>query len=185
MLGLQALVLLLPVLVASHGVVVSPAPRVPGPASLKACGNAVTDSINADPQGSIEQLRILSMTDSDYDNAKCEVTLCKGLQLEDNKDRIQNWFPGQEVNILVASRIPHTGWVSVAVVDTATRKLVGGTSLVSFETTSFSGYSSGVKPYMDFNVTIPKLYPSCTVPGECVSYSLEEFSFLPGDVLMM
>jgi hypothetical protein len=48
-----------------------------------------------------------------------------------------------------------------------------GEPLASFETDSVSGYSEkmglGEMVDMEFNITIPKLYPRCTVAGDCVS----------------
>ena len=69
----------------------------------------------------------------------------------------------------VSTRIPHKGWVSVAIVNPKNLFLVGD-PLVSFETDSVSGYA--VAPVdMDFNVTIPMdLGGRCAVPGDCVSY---------------
>jgi hypothetical protein len=57
-------------------------------------------------------------------------------------------------------------------VDPKTLMLIGE-PLASFETDSVSGYSEkiglGEIVDMEFNITIPKLYPRCTVAEDCVS----------------
>lgn len=92
---------------------------------------------------------------------------------------VRTYLPGQEVNLKVWTRIPHKGWVSVAIVDTNTLLLIF--ELARFETDSASGYSAHgdedrdieerdlIEPDIDFNITIPKLYPRCADPGDCVS----------------
>jgi hypothetical protein len=155
-------------LISGHGIVTSPPPRAIGEASLAACGSAITNIIKADNQSGIEVLYKASVTDKTYNPNKCVLQLCKGLQFEDNLHKVQNYKPGQEVNIKVWTKIPHKGWASLAIVDTKTLLLIGD-ALASFETDSASGFSKGEAMVdMAFNITIPKLYPRCEVAGECV-----------------
>lgn len=48
-------------LAASHGIVISPPVRGVGPASLSACGKAVTEILKADNQTSIGSLQVASV----------------------------------------------------------------------------------------------------------------------------
>lgn len=156
-------------LASGHGIVTSPPPRAIGKASLAACGSSITNIIKADNQSGVEVLHKASVNDKAYDAKKCVLQLCKGLQLDDNLHNVQNYTPGQEVNIKVWTRIPHKGWVNLAIIDTQTLFIIGE-PLASFETDSMSGYGEGkVVADMDFNITIPKIYPRCTVAGDCVS----------------
>lgn len=92
--------------------------------------------------------------------------------MADNLDHVQRYRAGEEVNIRVWTRIPHKGWVSVAVVDARTLFLVGE-PLKSFETDSLSGYgieNEAAPVDMDFNITIPgDLVGKCKEAGDCVS----------------
>ena len=157
-----------------HGIVTKPSPRAIGPKSLAACGKSITETIKSDNQSGIEILHQLGATDRDYDPVKCNLRICKGLQFNDNLDNVQTFYPGQEVNLQVWTRIPHKGWASVAIVDTKSLFLVGD-PLISFETDSVSGYSAErIAPVdMDFNVTIPEdLGHRCAAPGDCVRTTL-------------
>jgi hypothetical protein len=173
--SLHFLIASLAALVSGHGIVTSPPPRTIGKASLAACGSAITNIIKADNQSGVEVLHKASVNDKTYDAKKCVLQLCKGLQLDDNLHNVQNDTPGQEVNIKVWTRIPHKGWVNLAIIDTQTQFIIGE-PLASFETDSMSGYEEGkVLADMDFNITIPKLYPRCTVAGQCVSLLITHF----------
>jgi hypothetical protein len=166
--SLLLLVAAFAVITSGHGIVMSPPPRAIGPASLAACGSAITNIIKADNQSGTEVLHKASVTDKDFNPKKCILQQCKGLQLDDNLHNVQEYTAGQEVNFKVWTRIPHKGWVSLDVIDSATNFVIGE-PLASFETDSMSGYGkSKVVADMDFTVTIPKLYPRCTVAGECV-----------------
>ena len=92
-----------------HGVITTPPVRATGPASLAACGSAITNILKADNQSGIETLYGASGSDPDFDSTACNLVLCKGLQLEDNLDNVQTYHPGQEINIKVWTRIPHKG----------------------------------------------------------------------------
>lgn len=169
----------------AHGIVTYPPVREPGPASLAACGPAITEIIKADNQTGTEVLHKASSTDAKFQADKCNIALCKGLQLEDNLDNVQKYKPGEVVTFTVWTRIPHRGWASVAIVDAMTPypNLLVGKPLLSFETSSVSGYSHELEAEMDedvrvemapvdmeFNVTIPTdLGDRCAKPGDCVS----------------
>jgi hypothetical protein len=62
--------------------------------------------------------------------------------------------------------------VNLAIVDPKTLMLIGD-PLASFEAESVSGCSEkmglGEMVDMEFNITIPKLFPRCSVAGDCVS----------------
>ena len=173
-------------LCAAHGIVTYPPVREPGPASLAACGPAVTSIIKSDNQTGTEVLHKVSGTDAKFQPEKCNIALCKGLQLEDNLSNVQTYKPGQVVDFTVWTRIPHKGWASVAIVDATTPypNALIGSSLLSFETDSVSGFSHELEEQMgeelktemapvdmEFNVTIPReLNGRCGKAGECVSW---------------
>jgi hypothetical protein len=177
-------------LVSGHGIVISPPSRTPGPASLSACGKEITNIIEADNQTSIGSLQIASVSSSSFNPKKCNLLVCKGLQLDDNKDNMQVWTPGEKVKLEVWTRIPHAGWASAAIVDTASMLIVGE-QLGTWETGSVSGYEAHdlgddsiggngdgevrgeMQVDLEFEVTIPKVYPRCAVAGECVSIPLD------------
>jgi hypothetical protein len=109
----------------SHGIVISPPPRAVDPKSLAACGREITSIIKSDNQSGIEVLHKASVSDKGYDPTKCNLLVCKGLQLEDNLHNVQSYLPGQEVEIKVWTRIPHKGWVNLAIVCPRTLMLIG------------------------------------------------------------
>jgi hypothetical protein len=109
----------------SHGIVISPPTRAVGPASQAACGKDITSIIKSDNQSGIEVLHQASVSDKGYNPAKCNLLVCKGLQLEDNLHNVQSYLPGQEVEIKVRTRIPHKGWVNLAIVCPRTLMLIG------------------------------------------------------------
>ncbi len=86
---------------------------------------------------------------------------------------MQSYVPKQEVEIKVSTRIPHKGWVNLAIVDPKTLMLIAEL-LASFEMDSVRGYAEnlglGELVDMEFNITIRKLYPRCAVAGDCVSH---------------
>ncbi|CZR59506.1 uncharacterized protein PAC_09398 [Phialocephala subalpina] len=175
-------IFLLPTLILSHGIVISPPPRAPGPASLSACGKSITEIIKSDNQSGIEVLHKASVNSKDYNPSKCNILLCKGLQLEDNTKNVQHWVPGQKVKLSIWTRIPHIGWWSVGIVDSQSMLLVGGEALKTGETGSVSGFEvpgehEGIyddemdeEMMIDFEIDfeIPKVFPRCVNPGDCV-----------------
>lgn len=170
---LTILLPLIPNPVSAHGYVASPPPRLTGPSSLQACGPAVTEDIQRDNTSHIEGLPDLAANDISYGGPTlCNLWLCRGLQFEDNTDRVQVWRPGQEVNVRVTLTIPHDGWANVSVVRTATNSLLGD-PLVFWP----DGYANETLFYArmlplnntNFNVTLPDVSAECGVPGDCVS----------------
>ncbi|KAF4627788.1 hypothetical protein G7Y89_g10365 [Cudoniella acicularis] len=184
--------LLLTTLTHGHGIVTSPPPRTPGPASLSLCGPDITNLIKSDNQSGTEILHKASVADPLY-TPSCNIFLCKGLQLSDNLPNIQKYKSGEVVTMRVWTRIPHIGWASVAVVDAREGNerypnLLVGKPLLNFETGSLTGYAvgegvgddgdgkevseleyKGPPVDMEFNVTIPEgLEKRCAVAGDCV-----------------
>ncbi|CAG8961357.1 hypothetical protein HYFRA_00013818 [Hymenoscyphus fraxineus] len=157
--------------VLSHGIITSPTPRSPGPASLQACGPTVTNNIKGDPTSHVEDLPEAAAKDKLYQGPQaCNLWLCRGLQAADNIKNVQSWKVGQKVTIRVALRIKHVGVANVSLVDTRTNGFVGGGGmLVVWE----RGYADEAvtptpKNQTTFDVTIPDLGGACKVAGECV-----------------
>lgn len=119
----------------AHSIITDPPPRAIGKSSLSACGQDITSLLEKDNQTSIDTLQIAAATSQGFNATECDLRLCKGLKLDDNLHNVQNWVEGQEVTIKVWERIPHMGWVSVAIIDTKTKFIVGE-DLLTFETTS-------------------------------------------------
>ncbi|KUJ12220.1 uncharacterized protein LY89DRAFT_653974 [Mollisia scopiformis] len=163
--SLLLLLFSLPTLLLSHGILISPPTRAPGPASLSYCGESITGIIKADNQSGIEALHKASVTSKDYHADKCNLLLCKGLQLEDNEKNVQTWSPGEEVVLKVWTRIPHVGWWSVGIVDAGSLLLVGGGSVWGFLRTKVE---ANMMVDFEIEVVIPKVFPRCAVPGDCV-----------------
>ncbi|CAG8976999.1 hypothetical protein HYALB_00012851 [Hymenoscyphus albidus] len=157
--------------VVSHGIITSPTPRAPGPASLQACGPTVTNIIKGDNTSHVEDLPEAAAKDKLYQGPQaCTLWLCRGLQAADNTKNVQSWTVGQKVTINVSLRIKHVGSANVSIVDTKTNSYVkGGAVLVNWP----SGYADEAvtatpKNQTTFDVTIPDLGGACKVAGECV-----------------
>lgn len=172
-LALHTLPLLAPV--SAHGYVESPPTRHPGPASLAACGAAVTEDITRDNTSHVEGLPELAAADPGYaGSGACNLWLCRGLQFDDNQGGSQAWRAGQEVNFRVKLTIPHDGSANVSVVRAADDAVLGEPLVVWPE-----GYANETLYYArelplnntDFNVTLPDVSAECGVPGACVSPS--------------
>lgn len=78
----------------SHGIITIPAPRAVGAASSTACGSGVTNLIKADNTLHVKGLLEAAATNSAYNAAQCNLRLCKGLQLADNKANVQKFTVG-------------------------------------------------------------------------------------------
>src|ERR1700722_9670814 len=78
----------------SHGIITIPAPRAVGAASFAACGSGVTNLIKADNTSHVEGLPEAAATNSAYNATECNLRLCKGLQLADNKANMQKFIAG-------------------------------------------------------------------------------------------
>lgn len=153
----------------SHGIITTPAPRAVGAASLAACGSGVTKLIRADNTSHVEGLPEIAATDNAYKAADCNLWLCKGLQLADNKANVQNFTAGQTLDMLIWIRIPHAGTANVSVVDTKTNQVIGE-PLISFRDYADQSLPTLPKNNTNFSVTIPKgLEKRCATAGQCVS----------------
>lgn len=166
--------------VSGHGLITKPTPRGPGDASIAACGSSVVNNIKGDLTSHVEGLPELAAQDAAYNADLCKLWLCRGLQFADNVANVQQYTPGQSVNIQVQLSIPHAGSANVSIVDTKTDTIIGE-PLLSWP----SGYADERQFYAhqtpaeqtNFNVTIPdNLGSQCSEAGACVSSS---FSPLP------
>ncbi|PLB48340.1 putative chitin binding protein [Aspergillus steynii IBT 23096] len=150
-----------------HGFVTSPKPRMPGSAMESACGQQVKTNQEADNYGNIQgELQVASGQD-DYDDAKCDIWLCKGYKFADNKDNIYSYKAGQKIDFEVDIRAPHTGVANVSVVDTSSHSVIGS-PLKSWD--EYASTSTGVKDTeTSFSITMPDdLGDKCTEAGACV-----------------
>ncbi|ORY58241.1 uncharacterized protein BCR38DRAFT_78771 [Pseudomassariella vexata] len=150
-------------LVAGHGYITSPQPRVVGSAMEEACGTQIYNQLKSDINGNI-QGEIQNKQD-DFTDA-CNLWLCKGLQFADNTANVQSYNAGDVVDVVYDIRAPHTGVANVSIVDTATNAVIGE-PLISWDV--FASTSTGVTAdETNFSITIPDLAGKCTTAGECV-----------------
>ncbi|KAF4580893.1 chitin binding protein [Ophiocordyceps camponoti-floridani] len=144
--------------VAGHGRVVEPPARTIGAAMAKACGQAAVEVMQNDITSPLEDMK----------NATCNLALCGGTTLEDNKDRVQRFKAGQVINYKVELPIPHKGPCNVSIVDTATNKAVGP-PLIQFDVYADESLPQLPANNTNFNVTMPQLKEGqCAQPGQCV-----------------
>ncbi|KAJ3166758.1 hypothetical protein HDU88_003242 [Geranomyces variabilis] len=147
----------------AHGLISSPAPRGPGSAYKAACGSTIFNTMSSDPAGNVQDL--LNKRDAGFDSTKCNLWLCKGFQLDDNRDKIQKYSPGQVVPIAFDIRAPHTGTANASIVDLKTNTLLGK------ELIYFADFASTHHVIPDsnrnFEVTIPDLGNKCATAGDC------------------
>ncbi|KAJ9150740.1 hypothetical protein NKR23_g3555 [Pleurostoma richardsiae] len=161
----------LAVTVAAHGYVDFPPAREVGPASLAACGRAVTDDIRKDNTSHVEGLPELAAGDSGYHADKCNLWLCRGLQFGDNSANIQKYKAGEVVHMKIKLTIPHDGSANVSIVNTNSNKIIG--DMLKYWK---SGYANERQFYAktlpanntDFNVTLPDVSAQCAEPGACI-----------------
>ena len=78
----------------SHGIITISAPRAVGAASSAACGSGVTNLIKTDNTSHVKGLPEAAATNSAYNAAECNLWLCKGPQLADNKADAQKFTTG-------------------------------------------------------------------------------------------
>lgn len=153
-------------LASAHGFILSPAPRMPGDAFTKACGQQMYYNQAGDNYGNVQgELQVVN-GQTDYDAAACKVWQCKGYKYEDNTDNVQEYTVGQEVKISVDIRAPHTGVANVSVVSTSTDKIIGS------ELKSWDEYASNSatipEEQKEFSITIPDVGSECSKAGDCV-----------------
>lgn len=159
-------VALLAVGVAAHGRVTVPPARAPGAAMEAACGTQVFNMLSSDPNGNIQTEAQIGATQSDYDAAACEVSLCRGYKFSDNSANVQTYTAGQVVPFTVVVAAPHTGVANVSVVDTASNTVIGS-PLISWDV--YASTATGVTANeTSFSVTIPSDLTGCSTAGACV-----------------
>ncbi|KZV93021.1 hypothetical protein EXIGLDRAFT_613555, partial [Exidia glandulosa HHB12029] len=94
----------------------------------------------------------------------CSLFFCRGLQIEDNLDKIQKYPAGTTVPITINLRVKHAGYANVSVVNTQTQSIIG-TPLATW-----SVYADPAKPSANetsFSVTIPDLGGQCADANQC------------------
>lgn len=157
----------LPSLTQAHGFISKPQPRMPGSAMQSACGEQVYNNQKSDNYGNIQGELQITQGQDDYDEAKCNIWLCKGYKLADNKANVQSYTAGQKVPIEIDIRAPHTGVANVSVVDTKSNSVIGK-PLKSWD--QYASTESGVRDSeTSFSVTIPEdLDGKCATAGDCV-----------------
>jgi len=150
----------------AHGVITSPWPRALGPATLAACGSAITEIIQADNTTHVEGLPEAGATDQAYNATACDLWLCRGQQFADSTD-IQTWAAGQVVPLEVWIRIPHEGTANVSIVDTKTNTIIGK-PLIYWDRYADENLKTLPLNNTNFEVTIPDLAGKCATAGDCV-----------------
>ena len=150
----------------AHGFITSPQARMPGSAMQAACGQQVFDNQQADNYGNIQGELQVAATQSDYNAAACDITLCKGFKFADNKANVMSYKSGQVVPISFDIRAPHTGVANVSIVNTATNSVIGKPLI------SWSDYASNSVPIQTsqekFSITMPDVSSQCGTAGACV-----------------
>ncbi|EQB54384.1 hypothetical protein GCG54_00007093 [Colletotrichum gloeosporioides] len=161
MLFTQAVIAALVTGVWGHGVVQTPEPRTTGTKQEELCGTAVTNKLDSDLAGPIENA--IAVADADY---KCNAFMCRGYQWEDNVDLLMNVTAGQVIPFhidLVAGHRP--GHANISVIDLATNTAIGE-PLITWD--DWPTENPDPLADTDFNVTIPDtLADSCNVGGKC------------------
>lgn len=153
-------------LASAHGFITSPAPRMPGDAFTKACGQQMYYNQMGDNYGNVQgELQVVN-GQTDYDEAACNVWLCKGFKFDDNTDNVQEYTVGQKVDISVDIRAPHTGVANVSVVSTSSGSVIGS-ALKSWD--EYASNSATIpEDQKEFSIEIPDVGSECSSPGDCV-----------------
>ncbi|CZR51345.1 related to chitin binding protein [Phialocephala subalpina] len=151
---------------AGHGIVTKPTARSAGDAMKAVCGQQVTNNLQSNEYGDIEQLSQIGASQKDFDPTACDVSLCKGQQFNDNVANVQTFTPGQVVPITVDIQAKHTGIANVSVVDTATNKMISD-ALIYFPV--YASTSTDLpKNNTQFDITMPDVSGQCGTAGNCV-----------------
>ncbi|KAI7486189.1 hypothetical protein D0860_02171 [Hortaea werneckii] len=151
----------------AHGFITSPQARMPGDAMQSACGMQVYYNQMGDNYGNVQgELQVASSQD-DYKEDPCNIWMCKGFKYEDNKDNVQSYTPGQNVDFTVDIRAPHTGYANVSIVKTSSN------TMISDMLKKWDVYASTSTPVPDtdkeFSITMPSdLGDECATAGDCV-----------------
>ncbi|KAM0720937.1 hypothetical protein Q7P37_003222 [Cladosporium fusiforme] len=153
-------------LASAHGFIVSPSPRMPGDAMAEACGQQMVSNQMGDNLGNVQgQLQVVNGQD-DYDEAACNVWLCKGYKYEDNTDNVQEYTVGEEVAMEINIAAPHTGVANVSVVSVSSGQVIGS-ALKSWDEYASNAYTIP-DDQLNFSIEIPDTGSECTSPGDCV-----------------
>ncbi len=129
------------------------------------CGEQVTNNLQSNKYGDIQQLLQIGAQQNDFSSA-CDVSLCKGLQFANNNATVQAFAPGQVVPITVDIQAKHTGVANVSVVGTRTNAIMGD-MLIAFPV--YASTSTDLpKNQTQFNITMPDFATSCAAPGDYV-----------------
>lgn len=162
----QLLTLTLATLSAGHGIITNPKARSAGDAMKAVCGQQVTSNLQSNEYGDIQQLSQIGASQKDFDPATCDVSMCKGLQFNDNTANVQTFTAGQVVPISVDIQAKHTGTCNVSVVDTSTNTVIGN------ELAYFPVYASTSTELpmnnTQFDITMPDVSSQCGTAGNCV-----------------
>jgi predicted carbohydrate-binding protein with CBM5 and CBM33 domain len=153
-------------LVSAHGFILSPSPRMPGSAMSDACGQQMYNNQMGDNYGNVQGQLQVTNGQTDFDAAACDVWLCKGYKFDDNKDNVQEYTVGQDVDISVDIRAPHTGVANVSVVSTSSGAVLGS-ALKSWDEYGSNAYTIP-EDQKEFSITIPDEASECSSPGDCV-----------------
>lgn len=153
--------------VAAHGFLKSPQPRQPGDAMKSACGQQVTGMFSSDINGNVQTALQIASSQSDFDEAACNIWQCKGMKYDDNTANVQSYQAGQKVPMVANIAAPHTGVANVSIVDTASGAVIGE-PLISW--TDYASTATGVtEDETNFDITIPSdLGSQCSEAGACV-----------------
>lgn len=151
-------------LVAAHGFIKSPTPRMPGDAFKAACGEQPFYQQSSDINGNVQGIK--QVVGQNFDAADCNLWLCKGFQFDDNKDNVQSYKLGEKIPFEINIAAPHTGYANVSVVKTSSDTMIGE-PLIEFE--NYASNSGTASNNTAFSVTLPEsLGGECTKAGDCV-----------------
>lgn len=153
-------------LASAHGFITSPSPRMPGSAMSEACGQQMYNNQMGDNYGNVQGELQVTNGQTDFDAGACDVWLCKGYKYDDNTDNVQQYTVGQEVDISVDIRAPHTGVANVSVVSTSSGSVLGS-ALKSWDEYASNSYTIP-EDQKEFSITIPEEASECSSPGDCV-----------------
>jgi hypothetical protein len=153
--------------VSAHGFITSPTARLAGDAMKAACGQQVYNNQASDNYGNIQGELQVAKTQSDYNEAECNIWQCKGFKFADNTANVQSWAAGQTVDFKFDVRAPHTGTANVSIVNTATNTIIGE-PLITYA--DFADNSKTIPANETaFTITIPSdLGDTCATAGACV-----------------
>ncbi|KAL6925307.1 hypothetical protein ACHAPO_009006 [Fusarium lateritium] len=160
----SASILALLPLVAAHGFIKSPAPRMPGDAFKAACGEQPFYQQSSDINGNVQGIK--QVVGQSFDATDCNLWLCKGFQFDDNKDNVQSYSLGEKIDFEINIAAPHTGYANVSVVKTSSDSMIGE-PLIEFE--NYASNAGTAANNTAFSVTLPEsLGGECTKAGDCV-----------------